>query len=490
MKSVHKTIGVLAVGFLVLTFWSILLYWPGKGFDHLLTIITLTRPDVFEGISDITKTPPNLYASLTNLNYWDRPDFRHSSQYSSMIALPKIYVDLREPNVRTMVYFDDSLGLFVHCAIKKVDNDHPEMKILSYAGPRGMSKMPNASMGRFADLVNPTGAKMDSLVVFDQNTHRFYRLNFNQKTVKAGREYAAADKRSVLTIYTKIHGITGPGKEIESGLQLTDRILVLDRTGRVDWFDLDKMDFTGPAGQVPNFDLAYAYRILPLPSTDSRQGLITASIMKGTEPKVAISLFDPSGKAELTNEKTIYSLYLPYASSVIFGRYLFVENLYSPITLLGAYVQGVLLKVPTDHSSLYWPLSSSFIIQGKRVTLLSDYLILLFPVLLPALVLSFFLARSVKKNAVNAGLSKSVTRLWFWTTLAFGLPAYITWRIVRPKEMMVTCKNCGKLRRPDFETCQHCKSLWQIPEITPPSWRVVASPDPCDLTAEPLAKQA
>jgi uncharacterized paraquat-inducible protein A len=58
-------------------------------------------------------------------------------------------------------------------------------------------------------------------------------------------------------------------------------------------------------------------------------------------------------------------------------------------------------------------------------------------------------------------------------TIAFGLTAYITYRLTQPKITLVTCTNCGKLRRPDMARCHRCGSKWHIPELTPPAWRVV-----------------
>jgi uncharacterized OB-fold protein len=57
--------------------------------------------------------------------------------------------------------------------------------------------------------------------------------------------------------------------------------------------------------------------------------------------------------------------------------------------------------------------------------------------------------------------------------IAFGLSGYITYRLTRPRETLVTCANCGKLRRPDMNKCHRCGSKWHVPELTPPTWRVL-----------------
>jgi len=62
---------------------------------------------------------------------------------------------------------------------------------------------------------------------------------------------------------------------------------------------------------------------------------------------------------------------------------------------------------------------------------------------------------------------------WAFLTPAFGLAGYVTYRLTRPTITLVTCANCGKGRRPDMDTCHHCNSEWDIPELVPPKWRVL-----------------
>jgi len=82
----------------------------------------------------------------------------------------------------------------------------------------------------------------------------------------------------------------------------------------------------------------------------------------------------------------------------------------------------------------------------------------------PSIILAIWLAYRVNKNAAAIGLSENARLYWILGTLAFGLTAYIT---------LVTCPNCGKMRRPDMPKCHRCKSDWHVPELTPPTWRVL-----------------
>jgi hypothetical protein len=90
----------------------------------------------------------------------------------------------------------------------------------------------------------------------------------------------------------------------------------------------------------------------------------------------------------------------------------------------------------------------------------------------PSLVLSVWLSGKIRKDAKLTGLSETAVKGWVAGTIAFGLPAYITYRLTRPKETLVTCQNCGKMRRPDMERCHRCGSKWETPELTPPKWRI------------------
>lgn len=93
--------------------------------------------------------------------------------------------------------------------------------------------------------------------------------------------------------------------------------------------------------------------------------------------------------------------------------------------------------------------------------------------LLPAVLLAFFLAWRVVRDAKIVGLSSNVRLLWVLGILGFGLPAYITYCLTRPKAALVTCVNCGLPRRPDRDRCHRCNGPWRVPELNPPAWHVL-----------------
>jgi hypothetical protein len=95
------------------------------------------------------------------------------------------------------------------------------------------------------------------------------------------------------------------------------------------------------------------------------------------------------------------------------------------------------------------------------------------PLIIPSILLAIWLACQVRKDTAVVGFSRKAQFWWIIGTIAFGLPAYITYRLTRPKITLVTCTNCGKYRRPDMDRCHRCNSPWHVPELTPPTWRVL-----------------
>ena len=60
--------------------------------------------------------------------------------------------------------------------------------------------------------------------------------------------------------------------------------------------------------------------------------------------------------------------------------------------------------------------------------------------------------------------------------MLFGLVGYITYRLTRSKMVLVTCENCGRMRRCDMELCHRCASEWEAVQLVKPTWRVIDWP--------------
>jgi hypothetical protein len=151
-----------------------------------------------------------------------------------------------------------------------------------------------------------------------------------------------------------------------------------------------------------------------------------------------------------------------------------MENLHPPILSLGSYYTAYSFEAASGHKALFL-LPNSFIAKWGRVQSGNFVERLLFALwmIMPSIIFSIWLATRVNKDAVVVGLSDNVRFYWILGTVAFGLVAYITYRLTKPKITLVTCENCGLMRRPDMDKCHRCKSGWLVPELTPPAWRVL-----------------
>jgi uncharacterized membrane protein len=171
-----------------------------------------------------------------------------------------------------------------------------------------------------------------------------------------------------------------------------------------------------------------------------------------------------------------------WASAFTVGKY-FVENLHPPILSLASYYTAYSFEAVAGHRGLFF-LPNSFIAMQGRIDY-GNFITRLLSALWfmsPSIIFSIWLVTRVSKDAVVVGLSNNVRLYWIIGTLAFGLAAYITYRLTRPKITLVTCLNCGKMRRPDMDRCHRCKSAWFVPELTPPAWRVLDGAEQVEQT--------
>jgi len=281
-------------------------------------------------------------------------------------------------------------------------------------------------------------------------------------------------------------------------------IPVLDKTGRIHIYNTKEQSLS-PAGYLPmpqslftgerQNDVAMpgdvlAYEIVPVyaikrlsagsgNSPDNFDvkylGMCVACVSReGTSMTVVV--FDPNGRRICRGDTTsdgISTAKTMYSDAPLAGTILFLfENLQPPVFEVASFLCGDYFEPSPGHRALFI-LPNSFVGMLGRFKGLQYDREVFFPILIgPSLILSIWLALRVRKDATIVGLSSMAKKWWTIGTIAFGLPAYITYRLTRPKETLVTCQNCGQLRRPDMETCHRCGSKWEMPELTPPNWRI------------------
>jgi len=364
-----------------------------------------------------------------------------------------------------------------------------------------------------------------SLTLYDKELHRFFAINFDEKMVVKGPELGKDDLHKPIQIgrIEKGHYMlnlhwTPPylraseedsrnQKAIVEREYLWDRqqyLLVLDETGRIDLLDRETLEFAGAAGYLPAPGSLFpskrfvkpkdllAYEVMPLAiNTDHKyRGMFAASVSReGTV--MALAVFDEEGKlirSDYTksidieyrsrrreivpSSKAVY-FDVPWAPTLTIAKYL-LENLHPPILSLVSYAKADSFEAGAGHRALFILPNSFIAMKGRDVSKnMAEKFYAGLLIIFPSIILSILLAWRVGRNATVVGLSENARNFWILGTIAFGLAAYITYRLTRPDITLVTCANCGKLRRPDMDRCHRCGSKWHVPELTPPTWRVV-----------------
>jgi len=278
-----------------------------------------------------------------------------------------------------------------------------------------------------------------------------------------------------------------------------DFIPVLNENGRIEKLDVETLEITGDLGSMvtgtdgsltqsvrPRDLLAYEVQFLFYKR--EYKGLAVACLDRNIE-NIAVALFDDRGariKAGVAQNQMrpssvpvdfsvipiSYQLSRsPFAVLYAVSRFL-VETL-NPlaVNMITCYTAGEFEAI-SSRRALFFLSDTTIgrIISGSGEELIKTAEILFLS--LPAGLLGLFLAWRVSKNARQVGLSKNMQTFWIIMVIFFGIPAYIAYRLTRPEMVLVSCRNCGQMRRPDQELCHQCKSPWLVPELVPPAWRV------------------
>jgi hypothetical protein len=361
------------------------------------------------------------------------------------------------------------------------------------------------------------------------NKSRWLNLGWEPPKIKK------SDKALDISAYMHPEGGLYPIIPTEQARQAGPYLLVLDKSGRIDLLDRESLEFVrnvnfmafgrlfDPESYIrsrrdavrpgylldydvlPLFLTTYFYEgnpeskkvffgepsesLYPSPSRIERKylGMFVASLSRsGTG--LALNAYNEKG-IEITKREAVVQKEGPRTVSHLTSRVVYfrpswtsaftvvkylAEELHPLVLSLGSFYTAYSFEAAAGHRALFL-LPNSFIAMQGRI----DYgnfverLLSAIWFMLPSIVFSIWLATRVSKNAVVVGLSYNTRLYWILGMLAFGLAAYITYRLTRPRITLVTCQNCGQMRRPDMDRCHHCKSKWFVPELTPPAWRVI-----------------
>ncbi|MHC4759026.1 MAG: hypothetical protein ACYTE8_10245 [Planctomycetota bacterium] len=384
-------------------------------------------------------------------------------------------------------------------------------------------------MGGYIRRSNP------GIVLYDKRLRRFFRIDIYSKIIKSGPELERGNRYNPVQIgYLNKNGrlldlwFSPPQKEAikerlsedsddseeletyESFIRraflerATGYTLVLDESGRIDFLDIEKLELVTTVGRLP-YCLTYfpskrnvgpddmlAYRVEPvtLQMEEPYRGLITASVNReGTS--MGATVYDSQGKiihmfnngTGYYGEQNIRRMYREGMNrSVYFGsawapmlttvKYL-AENLHPPVLSMLSYFTADSIEAESGYRAMFVLPNSFIAMKGRKVgegevAKLIDAVVMI----MPAIILSVLLGWRVSRDSKDAGVSEEGRMLWIWAVLLFGLVGYITYRVVRYKGRLVTCVNCGKMRRCEMEECHRCGAGWELPEAAEPQWRI------------------
>ena len=447
-----------------------------------------------------------------------------------------IYYYRGKENDEAWMYFDEKIGQIVcrYTYRERIPNGtFLPREVQLYAGPEGVSETADKTLGRFiSPIIDRRWYRRQSLVLYDKKLRRFFKIKFEERIVTKGPQFSKDDHNNPVQIgllsknssfvYLRreppMVKVSREEAEKKGHLRrlgddyiipIIDRdylfganqpLFVLDKSGRIDLLDRETLEFAGTAGYLPAPRSLFpskeyvtpkdllAYEVMPLSfrKESEYRGMFAASLCReGTA--MALAVFDEEGKSirrkyteapkyrrqsvNIPSSKAVL-WEVPWAPTLTIAKYL-LENLHPPILSLISYATADSIEAAAGHRVLFILPNSFIAMMGRDVTgnMVGRFGLGLL-LILPSLILAILLAWRVEKNANFVGLSENARLCWILGTIAFGLPGYITYRLTRPKITLVTCANCGKLRRPDMDRCHRCGSKWHVPELTPPTWRV------------------
>jgi hypothetical protein len=435
-------------------------------------------------------------------------------------------------NKNFLLYFDKNSGLFVYDYTGQqaaAGDKTVSERVKLFAGPEGISSTIDKTLGRFLEPIRPSFDYNRTLfITYDKKERRFFKMDFNNNTVAKGPKVADEKNYNPLQtekLYnfstslswkpplTEVKNVDSNNYDERKGLQYINGrsykpvieqhymgiprkyLLVLDKSGRIDLLDKQSLEIAGTAGYLPAPQNSFSskqtavpkdlfdYQILPLsfPGNEQYRGMCAAAISREGR-NMAVAVFDSNGTL-LQNRNTEENfaklrgkdacLAGPFSATLAIAKYL-LENLHPPILSAASYLTADTFDAASGHRAMFLLPNSFVAMKGRQIDKIPQQKIAgAFLLMLPSIILSLFLARLVSRDAAVRGLSKKAKRWWVIVVVAFGLPAYISYRLTKPDVTLVTCQNCGLGRRPDMEACHRCGSKWFVPELVPPDWRVV-----------------
>ena len=546
MKTENKyAIRCLASGFIVLTLFVVLTFWlrwvcmarqsDWSDSGHQYYTIHLSPlpivPSEIESDPNIVRHSDLLVGFRRGyIQGFKTVGLLPAAAFGSLAGLNSDVYEWEPPHQGSLgswLYFDRKLGLIVYSAVERAFDPNGNSNTITrrYAGPEGMAKTADKSLGRFESPI--ASGLWPGTYIYDAKLRRFFRLNWRGQQVTKGPELNKDDAHRPIQIEgmlgksggclyispqppmreigTKANGDPNlvPAVNLSSWGGPDAPIPILDASGRIDMLDPKTLTITAVAGSLPSikgpFDSIersavqglFAYQVMPLwlwtaePRNNRALqylGCVVAAINRDAT-EYSIQVFHSNGNP--IGEKT-GSIIRPYPGFAT-TKYL-LENLHPPVLSMLSEITAPYIEARTGARGLFVLPNSFIAMRGRTPDELYVTTILAgLGMILPSLLLAVILAWLVGRDARLFGFSKNARTLWILSVALFGIPACITYLLMRPRTVLVTCKNCGKPRRPDMERCHRCNSPWDVPELNPPTWRVFDS-QACSVPVRALSE--
>jgi hypothetical protein len=429
-------------------------------------------------------------------------------------------------------YFDRAGGQIVidtPVRSQTVDGTWATRHTTFYIGPNGFSETPGKELGRFLHPMFSHASMRSVDIVYDGGLRRFFAIDRKARTIRGGPQLENSPTAQPVAVGSEDGSLVAsvgwrpPQKRVLREKRPNDSrdddrpqyemrstipyaiggqgryVPVIDASGRVDLLDCDTLELITGRGMLPVPEtlygrgssrprelLSYEIKVINTGLPEEYTGMVVGSVSRqGTSMTLAV--YDKTGKLvasgvtakhdgsrSTVGTSAAAALFdVPPGPVLTISKYL-LESLHPPVLTVVSFFAAnsfsaiesyrTLFLMPNSFVAMHHDLAGGGIVWRFVST---------FWVLLPAIFLSVLLAWRVSRDATIVGLSADTRSAWMVATIALGLPAYITYRLTRPKMVLVTCRNCGHPRRPDLERCHRCNSLWEMPELNPPAWRVL-----------------
>jgi hypothetical protein len=389
-----------------------------------------------------------------------------------------------------------------------------------HAGPNGVSRLGVGDLGRFASPLMGVSEFVDEdawgirrhelgpFMLYEAQSRCFFSIDLEERLVSHGPaqkphldtpvQIGTVPRRNIVCI--RLSPPRGARGAPEVDFAESPYVPVICESGRIGLLDRDKLEIIGSAGALPRPRTLFGWgsqKPADLLATDvvlvavgaarpndatSRPergeyvGAVAASVSRqGTSMNVAI--FDRQGKLVKNGQEEGRQ-----PREYMISKYFF-ESLHPPVLTLASFFTAYSFEAGATHRALFLMPNSFAALQRDRETSLVLQFLSALLFLSPALVISGFLSRRVVHDAAVMDMPRRARRLWGLGTFAFGLPAYVTYRLTRPRVALALCSNCGGGRRVDMEVCHHCGSGWDVPVLEPPAWRVTSESGPSPTTS-------